>query len=272
VNPDEANPDHPLTGLARRLREDARTVVLPPLRQRHEVSSTNDDALALAAAGAPEGLAVLADAQRSGRGRQGRTWFSPPGAGVYLSIVARPPAPAIPLLTLGAGVAAARAIVAATGLPVELKWPNDVVIGRPWRKLAGVLCEASGAGGAIDAVVIGIGINIRAAAYPPDLAGRATALEIELGRPVDRDALVVELLAELAALLDRCRAGEVSWIRDAWRGFARAGFGATVTWHADGVTCRGVAAGIADDGALLVETSSGRERIVAGEVLWERLK
>src|SRR5687767_3848124 len=98
-----------------------------------EVGSTNDVALALALAGAPEGTSVLAGQQVSGRGRRGRSWFSPPGAGLYLSVVVRPPdaARAMSLVTIGAGVAVARAVRAVTGLPVELKWPNDVVIGRP---------------------------------------------------------------------------------------------------------------------------------------------
>src|SRR5690606_16318828 len=100
----------------------------------HEVESTNDLALALAAEGAPEGVSVMAGAQRRGRGRRGHEWFSPPGVGLYLSVIVRPemaPGP-LPLLTIGAGVAMAEAVVATTGLPVELKWPNDLVIGRPW--------------------------------------------------------------------------------------------------------------------------------------------
>ena len=118
------------------------------LRYFAEVDSTNDIALALCNAGAPEGTSVLADVQHAGRGRRGRTWFSPPGAGLYLSVVVRmgESARTLPLLTLAAGVAAADAVAATSGLPLELKWPNDLVIGRPWRKLGGLLCEAVGAG------------------------------------------------------------------------------------------------------------------------------
>jgi BirA family biotin operon repressor/biotin-[acetyl-CoA-carboxylase] ligase len=175
-------------------------------------------------------------------------------------------------LTLGAGVAAARAISSSTGLPVELKWPNDLVIGRPWRKLGGILSETSGSHGRIEAVVVGVGINVRAAAFPPDLASRATAVEVELGRPVDRESVIVVLLAELSDLFRRCEALDLDWIRREWRRLAAGGFGATVTWHALDGTRRGVAADIADDGALVVETADGPERLMAGEVTWERLK
>src|SRR6185436_9792131 len=110
-------------------------------------SSTNDVAAHLAELGANEGTIVAADAQTAGRGRLGRSWFSPPGAGLYVSIVLRPSGdlsktgnPSA-LLTLASGVAIAEGVGASTGLPVEIKWPNDVMIGR--RKLAGILAEAT---------------------------------------------------------------------------------------------------------------------------------
>ena len=127
-----------------------------------ETGSTNDLALSMATRGEPEGVVVIADQQHAGRGRRGRDWFSPSGAGVYLSAIVRPQGAAgsVPILTLAAGVAAAQAVRSVTALPVGLKWPNDLVIGRPWRKLGGVLCETAGHGGRIDAVVVGIGINL----------------------------------------------------------------------------------------------------------------
>ena len=165
------------------------------VRYAAEVDSTNDIAIELAQAGASHGTAVLADAQRAGRGRRGRVWFSPPGAGVYLSAVVRPPAAMaapLSLVTLAAGVATARAVAAATGLTSELKWPNDLVVGRPWRKLGGILCEAVGVGPSVDAIVLGVGLNLQHTAYPLDVAA-ATSIEDELGRAVDRPAVVVEL-------------------------------------------------------------------------------
>jgi BirA family biotin operon repressor/biotin-[acetyl-CoA-carboxylase] ligase len=240
-----------------------------------ETDSTNDVALTLAGRGAPGGTSVLADAQRSGRGRRGRDWFSPPGAGLYLSVIVRPErqAPGLSLVTLAAGVALASAVRGATGLACELKWPNDLVAGRPWRKLAGVLCEASGvAGESLDAVVVGVGVNVLPAAYPAEIAALATSLETELSRPVDRPRLVVEILAGLAEVTRRLWDGDRAWVLDEWRRFGRAGLGgAVVRWNDRGSARRGAARDIDADGALLVDADGRRERLVAGEVTWERL-
>ena len=233
-----------------------------------DVASTNDIALARANAGAPEGLSVLADLQRAGRGRRGRSWFSPPGAGLYLSIVTQPPRERLPVVTLVAGLAGARAVTAVTGLPVRLKWPNDLVVGTRWQKLGGVLCEGAASG----AVVMGIGINLRPAAYPPDVADRATSIEGELGRPAERGALVVALLAAVRAGVSRLRdePGH-AWVRDAWRELAAPGsLGARVRWTDAAGDRRGLARDIDVDGALLVDADGRRERIIAGEVTWER--
>jgi BirA family biotin operon repressor/biotin-[acetyl-CoA-carboxylase] ligase len=244
------------------------------LRHLPEVDSTNDVAMTLAESGAPSGASVLADQQHRGRGRRGREWFSPPGAGLYLSIVVRPqrPAESLAILTLAAGVAAAKAVELSTGLPIELKWPNDLVIGRPWRKLGGVLCETVGTGAQIDAVIIGIGINVHPAAYPAELANRATSIETELGRSISRGPLVVELLAHVKDVVARLDAGAIADIARDWRQLARAGLsGAPVRWR-DGLSeRRGFARDIAADGALLVESGGTIDRIVAGEVIWDRL-
>ncbi len=242
------------------------------LRYAAEIGSTNDAALALALAGAPEGTSVLADLQTRGRGRRGREWFSPPESGLYLSVVVRPrlAAEVVPVLTLAAGVAVAEAIRAMTTLPIELKWPNDIVIGRPWRKLGGVLSEGASAGGRLDAVVIGIGVNLRATSYPPELTGRATSIETELGRPIDRAPCLVALLARLRAIMDRLHAdGREAICRD-WRTFGRRGLhGAAVRWTDRSGDRRGRAMDIDADGALLVDVGGRVERIIAGEVLWE---
>jgi BirA family biotin operon repressor/biotin-[acetyl-CoA-carboxylase] ligase len=239
-----------------------------------EVDSTNDIALSLAAGGAEAGTAVLADGQRAGRGRRGRAWFSPAGAGMYLSVVVRPghAVESLSLVTLAAGVGVAAAVTAVTHLPVELKWPNDLVIGRPWRKLGGLLCESVGAGARIDAVVIGVGLNLLSLAYPVEMRDRATSVETELGRPVSRAALVVEVLSRLRAAMERLRANDREWVRREWRHFGGVGLdGAPVRWHEHGSSRRGLARDIDVDGALVVEREGRVERLVAGEVLWERL-
>jgi BirA family biotin operon repressor/biotin-[acetyl-CoA-carboxylase] ligase len=251
---------------------DARVATFARLDWRAEVDSTNDVALDLAARGAAEGETVLAGQQHAGRGRRGRDWFSPAGAGLYLSMILRPPHRMLPLVTLGAGVAVARAGIHATGLPLELKWPNDLVIGRPWRKLGGILCETSGTGSEVEAVVVGIGVNLLPAAYPPELADRVTSLETELGRPPDAMHFIVEVLAGLRELSMRLHAEDRGWVLGHWRTLAAPGLGhVAVHWQDQGSVRHGWARDVDEDGALVVECQGRRERIVAGEVTWERL-
>jgi len=235
-----------------------------------EADSTNDLALKLAATGAAEGTSVLADRQRAGRGRRGHVWFSPAGAGVYLSIVLRPDSRALPLVTMACGVAVATALTQLTSLPIELKWPNDVVIARPWRKLGGLLCESSTTGSQVAAVVAGIGVNILSSAFPPEIASRATSLELELGRPIARERVVVEILRQVRQVSERLRRGDLVGICDDWRRFGQAGLdGPRVRWD-DGRGMRdGIARDIDDSGALLVETNGQVERIIAGDVTWD---
>jgi BirA family biotin operon repressor/biotin-[acetyl-CoA-carboxylase] ligase len=166
------------------------------------------------------------------------------------------------LLTLAVGVALAEAVESATGLRVDLKWPNDLYVGR--RKLAGILAEAAG-----DTVVVGYGVNVTATSFPPDLRDRATSLESELGRSCDRATLFAETLAALDARYADLLEGRFDAILDAWRRRAPAAHGARVTWTAPGGPASGVTAGIDDDGALLVRAGERIERIVAGELTWE---
>jgi BirA family biotin operon repressor/biotin-[acetyl-CoA-carboxylase] ligase len=243
-----------------------------PLHYFTETSSTNDVAAALAERGAPEGTTVVAASQTAGRGRLGRTWYSPPNAGIYASIVLRS-AKAAPYLTLAGGVAVATGVRAATGLPVEIKWPNDVVTrgtsgpGRR-RKLAGILAEASTSAEGVQYVVLGIGINLMTIAYPPEIADRASSLEAELGRAVDGGAVLAEILAALAAELPALAAGDVGDLLGRWRALAPLASGGIVECEGPSGRVTGIAAGIADDGALLVKSVDGIERVVAGEVTW----
>jgi BirA family transcriptional regulator, biotin operon repressor / biotin---[acetyl-CoA-carboxylase] ligase len=238
------------------------------------IGSTNDVAMARSAGVSGEhveGLIVIADEQTAGRGRRGHTWFSPAGSGLYVSVVLMPsrasePRRATSLLTLAAGVGLAEGIGAATGLAVSLKWPNDLHIAR--RKVGGILAEASASGELASRVVLGFGINLRPAAYPPDVADRATSLETELGRAVDRHAVLVEALAALARRYDDLLAGRFDAILDAWRRRAPSAVGVRVTWDAANGAVTGVTAGIDDEGALLVRVNDRTERVVGGEVRW----
>jgi BirA family transcriptional regulator, biotin operon repressor / biotin---[acetyl-CoA-carboxylase] ligase len=233
-----------------------------PPRVLPTVGSTNDVAASL-----PVGSVVVADAQTGGRGRRGHTWFSPPRAGLYVSVVVAPaasrvdPQRATMLLTLAAGVALVEGIAAATGLVVSLKWPNDLLAAR--RKLAGILAENHG-----DTVVLGYGINVAATAFPPELGDRATSLESELGREVDRDQVLAATLAALERRYDDLVDGRFDAILDAWRRLAPGAAGAHVTWTTTTGTESGVTAGIDDQGALLVRIDNRIERIVSGEVNW----
>jgi BirA family biotin operon repressor/biotin-[acetyl-CoA-carboxylase] ligase len=223
---------------------------------------------------------VAAESQTAGRGRLGRTWFSPQGAGLYVSVVIRSHAggragsgraavagPGLPAaLTLAAGVALAEAIRETTGLPAEIKWPNDLVFER--RKLAGILAEASAQGAELDYVILGFGVNIRPVTYPPDVAQRATSIEAELGRTIDRGLLLAKALENLAAGREALRRGEVGGVLERWRRMSPSAVGARVEWRTPGGAVTGRTAGLDVDGALLVDRDGRIERVVAGEVIW----
>jgi BirA family transcriptional regulator, biotin operon repressor / biotin---[acetyl-CoA-carboxylase] ligase len=239
-----------------RLRFIGREVVWYP-----QLSSTSDVAGALAEEGAGEGLVVIADMQTAGRGRLGRMWASPPGAGIYASVVLRPTPQAARLLTLAAGVAVAEGIAEATGLQSELKWPNDVHCAG--RKLAGILAERGA-----DHVVLGFGVNVLQAMYPAEVRSRATSIELELGRPVDRALVLAECLAALAARYGDLNDGREGAVMAAWRSRAASMLGRRVEWDVAGASQHGLAERVDEDGALLVRTENGLVRVISGEVRW----
>ena len=235
------------------------------------VSSTNDVAARMATAGAADGTIVLAAAQTAGRGRGGHAWFSPPESGLYFSLVLRGIESAI--VTLMAGVAVAEAIRESTGLRVELKWPNDVVVpggvpGLNPPKMAGILTEASSGRGSRDAIILGIGINVSNTDYPPELAAKGISIERALGAPVDRGRVFVTTLATLARWRDVLLAGELKGLRERWSNLAPSSVGAPVAWLGERSRREGVTAGLDVDGALLVTRGCRTERIMAGDLTW----
>ena len=238
------------------------------------VSSTNDVALRLVDGGAENGTTVLAAAQTAGRGRQGKAWFSAPEAGLYFSSVIRGVKPT--MVTLMAGVAVGEGVRTATGLPVELKWPNDVVMPAHLRtgarrqaaKLAGILTEISRVGQAAEAIIVGIGVNVVRTDYPSALGLRASSLEAELGAPVDRAAVLVEALSALARWREVLAAGGTNRVLTRWRELAPSSEGAVVAWSQNGHRRQGTTDGVDTDGALLVRCGSRVERVVAGELTW----
>jgi BirA family biotin operon repressor/biotin-[acetyl-CoA-carboxylase] ligase len=226
------------------LRESAagRGVFGARLHYAPEVGSTNDLAAAAAERGAPEGTTFVAGAQTAGRGRLGRSWFSPPGAGLYFSTIIRR-ASVAPWITLAAGVAVADGIRAATGLPLQIKWPNDIV------------------------AVGGTGFKARRK-IAGQLAGRAGSIEGELGRPVDAGPILASVLSALHEILADIEVHGPARLRARWLALSPSSHGAPITWDGPAATLTGVTAGIDDDGALLARTAEGVARIIAGEVRW----
>ena len=227
-------------------------------------TSTNDLALATARAGAGHGTIVIADAQTAGRGRLGRVWASPPGRHLYLSALVRvdprlrPPVERA-ALTLAVGVGVVDAVRAAGATAAGLKWPNDVLV--EGRKLAGVLCEATG-----DTIVVGLGLNLGPGGLPPDLADRATTLAEVVGHAIDRAAFTAALLATLEPWIDRFLAGGPAAIVGAWQD--RMVPGLRLAWDHNGAVITGRAAGLDPDGALrLLDDAGAVHRIVAGDVV-----
>jgi BirA family biotin operon repressor/biotin-[acetyl-CoA-carboxylase] ligase len=158
----------------------------------------------------------------------------------------------------------ADAIRDVTGLPVDIKWPNDINLSG--RKLAGILAEAATHGGEIEFVVLGIGVNLQPAAYPAALANRATSIAAETSKPADRALVLAEILAALGERYADLRAGRFDAILSAWRSLAPSLPGAQVEWDSPSGVIRGRAEGIDDRGALLARAGDTLERLVAGEV------
>jgi len=243
---------------------------IPAVHLFARVGSTNDVARALAERGAPAGTAVLAEEQTAGRGRSGRAWSSPPGLGIWLSMILRPedlPAPGLLPLRVGLAAAGALAPFARPGL-VQVKWPNDLLI--DGRKLGGILCEGSWEAGSPSFVVVGIGINAWHAPgdFPEEIRPRATSLRIAGGWTPPRAEVAGALVRAVAALparfpatLDEREMAELER-RDSLRGLA-----VEVRGAADpGLV--GTALGINPEGALLVRTPEGALRAVhSGTVL-----
>jgi BirA family biotin operon repressor/biotin-[acetyl-CoA-carboxylase] ligase len=235
----------------------------PPIVRLGRVDSTQTVAFALAADGAPDGTVVVADSQAAGRGRRGRAWLDEPGASLLASIVMRPRlAPArLPGLSLAAGVAVAEALMRAAGVTPRLKWPNDVLVNG--RKIAGILLESRfGAETERATTILGIGVNLTQRVFPADLVQRATSLWLVSGRRVDRDALLAALLDALAEWRRRLERQGFAPVRERWRALADT-LGKVVS--VDGV--RGLAVDVDATGALVVDDSDGRRRLVfAGDV------
>lgn len=256
-------------------RQDKIIALLPPCHtwgQRliclDSVDSTNTYAKRLAADGAPHGTIVIADAQSAGRGRMGRNFSSPAGKGLYLSVILRPACPpeALMHLTCAVGVAAAEAVERLCGVNVQIKWINDLIVGK--RKLGGILTElrVDPATRAIDYAVVGIGINClqNADDFPGDVRPIATSLSL-CGAQIDREALAAALIDQLFCI-DAALLTEKKQIMACF--CARCvTIGQQIAFTRDGKSFRGRAVAVGEDGSLSVEYPDGsHERIASGEV------
>lgn len=240
-----------------------------PLTYLASLDSTNRRLLALAEQGAPEGTLIVAETQTGGRGRLSRSWFSPPGVNLYLSLLLRPAVPPlrVPSLALAVGLAVRRAVARlAPELEVQVKWPNDLFLGG--RKLAGILCEMRSELDRVHYVVAGIGLNVNLleAELPPELRGRATSLRIAAGHEWSRPELLATLLEELEPVYDQWqRAGLAPFLPELERHAYLQGREVTVDFGAEQL--RGRVAGLAASGALILELPGGRRReVLSGDV------
>ena len=229
--------------------------------------STNNQALYLAQVGAEHGTVVVAEEQTAGRGRFGRTWYSEKSSGIYVSVILRPPfsPTAAPILTLMAGVAAQQTLGAITGLGVDIRWPNDLLVNG--KKVAGILTEMYAELGRLHAVVLGVGINVNHSEMPAGLKPTATSLRIESQRPWSRVQICVALLKELERyyhlLLERGSAA----IAESWAAASTYAIGKRIRILTAEAERLATTIGLDSSGALRVRYDDlHEEALVAGEI------
>jgi len=230
------------------------------------VASTNDAAKEMAASGAPEGTCVLAGEQTAGRGRLGRSWSSPSGEGLYLSVIVRPAIRAAQstVLTLAAAVAVGETLELGFQVPADIKWPNDVMASG--RKICGILVESAIEGDRLQYAVIGIGVNIAQQAFPDEISRVATSLRIETGRLIAPEEFARPLLERLAEWYDAA-VKEPARLLTRWEALSSYAQGCAVRVESSDWSIEGVTRGLAKTGALRVELATGEIReVFSGEV------
>lgn len=235
-----------------------------------QTSSTNDELKTLAARNAPAGTVVIADQQTKGRGRLGRSFASPPGVGIYLSLLLYPTIELsrLPQLTLLVAVAVAETLAEISGLTIRLKWPNDVEI--EGQKVSGILTEAIMRPAASPTVIVGIGINVNNELqhFPPELQSRATSLALMAGRHFSRLRIIAKLLSHLEGLYETWQQTGVGPILERWLYYGPI-VGRSVRFSDATATKTGVVTGLDENGALLVDTGATvLQQIYSGEVIF----
>lgn len=223
-----------------------------------ETSSTQHIAQEQAKQGAPSGTVIVADTQTNGKGRLGRTWQSPAGTGIWMSVLLRPDLPLskIPQLTLLTAVAMVKGIRQAVQVEPSIKWPNDLLLND--RKLAGILTEVQAEGNRVKHVIIGIGLNVNQEQedFPEELAAIATSIRRESGKEADRNRLIAAILNEWEALYQLYCTEGFRVIKTLWEMYATS-LGQRIVARTTQGTYTGVAQGITDEGVLLLEDEQG---------------
>lgn len=233
-----------------------------------ELPSTNGHAMTLASQGAGEGEVVIADRQIEGRGRLGRTWQSPPGVNLYLSVILRPrikPADA-PWITLMTGVAVAQTVSRYCRDGVSIKWPNDVMA--HGKKLCGILTEIKMTTGGIDFAVVGIGVNINMTkdTFDEGHRYRSTSLKEECRCDISRSEFTAALLESFEEWYEKLNTDGFHPIREAWMNYASV-TGKTIEVNDRGTVRTGTVLGIDETGALLLtEEGQGTTQVLAGDI------
>ncbi len=241
-----------------------------PLHFFPSIDSTNTYAARLAREGAAEGCAVIADEQTGGKGRLGRSWVSPPGVNLYMSLILRPAVSTatVPQVGLLAAVAVADAIEDVCPLIPAIKWPNDILI--DGKKVCGILAEMQTEAGSLKAVVLGIGVNVNASlsAFPEELRDKASSLFLLGGRAIDRSAFTAAVLTHLEKLYILWLEEGFPALRPLWERRATGLLGKVITVAAAEGTITGTVQGLDSDGALLLgdEGSETLRRVLAGDV------
>jgi BirA family biotin operon repressor/biotin-[acetyl-CoA-carboxylase] ligase len=232
-----------------------------------KTDSTNRVALVLGHAGEPEGAIVLAEEQTAGRGRAGHAWHSERAAGIYVTLLLRPMLAPVqaPLLTMMAGLSAHTAVEAVAGLPVDLKWPNDLMI--RGKKAGGILTEMHADPGAIRFVVVGIGLNVNQERFPSELVSVATSLRQETGKPQSRMELLVRLLREFESDYNRFVREGVASVVKRFEVLSSYAHGKRVRVTNGSESYLGTTVGLGPEGLLQVERDDGRVMtVIAGDV------
>src|SRR5882672_6457976 len=231
------------------------------------IDSTNRVAMELGSAGEPEGAVVLAEEQTAGRGRAGRSWHSERAAGIYVTLLLRPKLAPVqaPLLTMMAGLSAHSAVQALTGLEVDLKWPNDLLV--RGRKLGGILTEMHAEPGQVRFVIVGIGLNVNQEKFPGELASLATSLRAETGKPQSRMELLVRLLHEFESDYNRFLKEGVASVVERFESVSSYAKGKRVRVTNGTESYAGTTAGLGPEGLLQVEREDGRvTAVISGDV------